>query len=227
MKLIHAVLISGAVIVPAIVYVSLSDNTLTSSIRPSVEHGKPIAHRLALEDSDVNLGESLAALRKEVAGLKADVLALQSAKQTQQLRLDAVSQHAVSNPVKPQLAREQILAKEKERLRVRGEQLETGFRQQTTDPAWSARAKTLVLDALASDKVASKDIIDIECRTSKCRVELANDANGEEVKLSDFPMKISEELPNILVNQTKESDGSTTTVLYLSKDDLISPNSGS
>jgi hypothetical protein len=58
-------------------------------------------------------------------------------------------------------------------------------------------------------------------------VELANDANGEEVKLSDFPMKISEELPNILVNQTKESDGSTTTVLYLSKDDLISPNSGS
>jgi hypothetical protein len=226
-RLIHAFLIGSALMVSAIIYVSPSDKTLSNSIRSSTEHRKPIVHGFALENSDDNLGESLAALRQEVASLKADVLVLQTARQTQQLRLDAVSQHAVSNPVKPLLAREQILAKEKERLRVRGEQLETGFRQQTTDPAWSARAKTLVLDALASDKVASKDIIDIECRTSKCRVELANDANGEEVKLSDFPMKISEELPNILVNQIKESDGSTTTVLYLSKDDLISPNSGS
>jgi hypothetical protein len=56
-----------------------------------------------------------------------------------------------------------------------------------------------------------------------CRVELANDANSEGLKIEEFPMKVGQELPNIMANQVKESDGSTTTVLYLSKDGFALP----
>lgn len=230
MKLVHAIIIGSVLTVPAIVYVSLSDKTLSNSnIKLSAEHERPIVHGLAVKDSDVNLKESLDALRKEVASLRADVSVLQANKQ-EQLKLEVASKevaskNAVPNQVKPKLDREQVLTENKERLRKQGELLETGFRQQTTDPKWSEQAKTLVQEALASDKIAAKDIIDIDCRVSMCRVELAND-NGDEPKLSDFPMKISEEMPNIMANQTQESDGSTTTILYLSKDNLASPNSG-
>ena len=226
MKLNHAIIIGSALIVPAIVYISLSDKNLSDgNIRPSAEHERPIVHGLAVKDSDVNLRESLDSLRKEVASLRADVLVLQANRHEQQLKLEAASLNAVTTQVKPKLAREQVLAQNKERLRKQGELLETGFRQQTTDPRWSEQAKTLVQEALASDKIAAKDIIDIECRVSMCRVELAND-NVDEPKLSDFPMKISEEMPNIMASQAQESDGSTTTILYLSKDNLASPNSG-
>ena len=88
---------------------------------------------------------------------------------------------------------------------------------------WSVKAKSLVQEALASDKAASSDIVDIECRTTMCRVELANDGNKQAPKVAEIPKKIGEELPNVLVNQTNESDGSTTTVLYLSKDEFFCP----
>jgi hypothetical protein len=232
MKLIHVFLVGSAVILPMVTYVSLTSETnheihnakVTSSI-----YERPIPHGVAVKDDtkDGDLKENLTALGKEVARLRADVLALRAGLQAQQSKLARSSKHSVQDQAKDIQTLTKMRAKEEERIQEQGEVLEAGFRGQTTDPNWSAKTKKLIQNALASDKVAVKDIIDVECRSSMCRVELANEGTNQAPKIAEFPMKISEELPNIMVNQTDESDGSSTTILYLSSDDFILPNSGS
>jgi hypothetical protein len=233
MKLFHVFLIGSAVIVPAVTYVALTSETNQAEIHStklSSQIGeKPAVHGLAVKDDtkDGEFRESLTALGKEVSQLRADLTALRAELQTKHLAQVSSAKVSEQDAAKDAQASTEIRVKEEERLQKQGEALEAGFRQQTTDPDWSTKAKGLIQEALASDKVDSKNIIDVECRTSMCRVELANDTNSNAPRIAEFPMKISEELPNILVNQTNESDGSTTTVLYLSKDDFVLPNSGS
>ena len=233
MKLNPVFLVCGTVIILAVAYVSLTSESKLSGIRsakiasPTIE--KPIARGLAVKDGneDSELGENLTDLTElgeEVAHLRAEVAALRLDMQTHQAKSATSAKNLV--PDNPQALAE-MRAKEDEYVQKQGEVLEVGFRQQIIDPEWSANAKNLVQEALISDKVAAKDIIDVECRATMCRVELANDANHQAPRIAEFPMKISEELPNILVNQSNESDGSTTTVLYLSKDDFVLPNTGS
>ena len=233
MKLSHVFLIGSAVIIPAVAYVSL-----TSEVNPDGNHSakisspiveKPIVHGLAVKDDarDGEFRENLTALGKEVSQLRAELTALRAELQAGGTALAHPADVVKQDSAKEMQALTEMRTKEEERIQKQGEALEAGFRQQTTDPDWSIKAKSLIQDALASDKVESKDIVDVECRASMCRVELANDANSKAPRIAEFPMKISEELPNILVNQTNESDGSTTTVLYLSKDDFVLPNSGS
>jgi hypothetical protein len=233
MKLFHVFLIGSAVIVPAVTYVALTSETNQAEIHSaklSLPIGEKLAvHGLAVKDDtkDGEFRESLTALGKEVSQLRADLTALRAELQTKHLAQVSSAKVSEQDAAKDAQALTEIRVKEEERLQKQGEALEAGFRQQTTDPDWSTKAKGLIQEALASDKVDSKNIIDVECRTSMCRVELANDTNSNAPRIAEFPMKISEELPNILVNQTNESDGSTTTVLYLSKDDFVLPNSGS
>ena len=233
MKLFHVFLIGSAVIVPAVTYVALTSEANQAEIHstklssPIVE--KPAVHGLAVKDDtkDGEFRESLTALGKEVSQLRADLTSLRAELQTKHLAQVSSAKVSEQDAAKDAQALSEIRVKEEEHLQKQGEALEAGFRQQTTDPDWSTKAKGLIQEALASDKVDSKNIIDVECRTSMCRVELANDANSNAPRIAEFPMKISEELPNILVNQTNESDGSTTTVLYLSKEDFVLPKSGS
>ena len=232
MKLFHVFLIGSAVIVPAVTYVALTSETNQAEIHstklssPIVE--KPTVHGIAVKDDtkDGEFKDSLTALGKEVSQLRAELTSLRAELQTNHLAQVSSAKVSEQDAAKEAHALTEIRVKEEERLQKQGEALEAGFRQQTTDPDWSTKAKGLIQEALASDKVDSKNIIDVECRTSMCRVELANDSNSNAPRIAEFPMKISEELPNILVNQTNESDGSTTTVLYLSKDDFVLPNSG-
>ncbi len=59
-----------------------------------------------------------------------------------------------------------------------------------------------------------------------CRVEVIND--GEEGKAFEmFSTNVSTEFPNIRADQTEMADGSKVTVMYLSKDDFVSPGKGS
>ena len=233
MKLFHVFLIGSAVIVPAVTYVALTSETNQAEIH-STKLSSPIVekltvHGLAVKDDtkDGEFRESLTALGKEVSQLRADLTSLRAELQTKHLAQVSSAKVSEQDAATDAQALTEIRVKEEERLQKQGEALEAGFRQQTTDPDWSTKAKGLIQQALASDKVDSKNIIDVECRTSMCRVELANDTNSNAPRIAEFPMKISEELPNILVNQTDESDGSTTTILYLSKDDFVLPNSGS
>ncbi|MEQ1484830.1 hypothetical protein [Methyloglobulus sp.] len=232
MKLFHVFLIGSAVIVPAVTYVALTSETNQAEIH-STKLSSPIVekltvHGLAVKDDtkDGEFRESLTALGKEVSQLRADLTSLRAELQTKHLAQVSSAKVSEQDAATDAQALTEIRVKEEERLQKQGEALEAGFRQQTTDPDWSTKAKGLIQQALASDKVDSKNIIDVECRTSMCRVELANDTNSNAPRIAEFPMKISEELPNILVNQTDESDGSTTTILYLSKDDFVLPNSG-
>ncbi|MEQ1739222.1 MAG: hypothetical protein ABL884_04895 [Methyloglobulus sp.] len=232
MKLFHVFLIGSAVIVPAVTYVALTSETNQAEIHSaklsSPIDEKPAVHGIAVKDDtkDGEFRESLTALGKEVSQLRADLTSLRAELQTKHLAQVSSTKVSEQDAATDTQALTEIRVKEEERLQKQGEALEAGFRQQTTDPDWSTKAKGLIQQALASDKVDSKNIIDVECRTSMCRVELANDTNSNAPRIAEFPMKISEELPNILVNQTDESDGSTTTILYLSKDDFVLPNSG-
>jgi hypothetical protein len=231
MKLINVFLIGSAVILPVVAYIALTSEPKPGEVHNdklvSPSNEKPKVHGSALKDeaTEGELRVNLTALGKEVAQLRADLTKLRTELHTKQGQSADPAKVTIQDPVKEAEVLAEMRKKDEEHQQQQGEALEVGFRQQTIDPNWSVNAKSLVQEALASDNIASKDIIGVECRTSMCRVELANGANSQAPRITQLPMKISEELPNILVNQTNESDGSTTTVLYLSKEEVASSDS--
>jgi hypothetical protein len=225
MKLIYLSSIGGVMALSAFIYISLNSDIRQEEARNSVEplliSEKTGVHEVVSKDGGYeDQGENIALLRKEISSLRNEFQSLRADMQAQK------SAHKTTSPL-GQSNDEQHLAqtneKENNNAKKQEEAIEVHFKQQTVDPVWSEKTKSLVQDALVSDHVTSKDIVDVECRNSMCRVELANDANSEGLNIEEFPMKVDEELPNIRASHTKTSDGSIATVLYLSKEGFVFP----
>jgi hypothetical protein len=221
MKLIYVFLISGAIALTAGFYMLLDDKASHDAVRNSRAqlsvYEKPINQGRVTENAvNDDKGKNITALSDEVSQLRADVLALRA-------DLKKSSQKTPTQGLPKDLETiHEMHAKEDDPTKNL-EVLEAGFQQQTTDPVWSEKTKNLVQDGLFKDNLTAEDIIDVDCRNSMCRVELANNKDSDGLRLEELPMKIGAELPNIVANQIKEKDGSTSTVLYLSRDTLILP----
>lgn len=177
---------------------------------------------------DPNLTKQVNDLKKEVEELKRTVVSMHSELQTlASTRQVPANTVASIDPVTEREKADALRNQETERQHEQGEQLELNFREQTTDPDWAAKTKTLLHDALTSDKISTENIIDIDCRATMCRVELSNDNQHEAPKFTTFAMNIGAELPNIMVDQNTERDGSTTTVMYISKEEFALSSSSS
>ncbi|MEQ1557416.1 MAG: hypothetical protein ABL933_00580 [Methyloglobulus sp.] len=235
MKLWHFFLIGSVLALAIGTYLVLGNSTADGVQPTSVASSlfeKHVVHNDPSTDAstDDNLKENLIALRKEVALLKADLADLRANMHAsrQQITGNVTENQAATDPTpNTGLTPEETIAKEDEFFRKQGEALEAGFHQQTIDPAWSAKTKQLLQDALTSAKIPSKSVIGIECRASMCKVELASDENGKAPNTTQLQMKIGTELPNVMVNQFKEIDGSTTNIFYLSREEFNLPDSGS
>jgi hypothetical protein len=178
-----------------------------------------VSHNAARDGSNtVSLMNQVEKLNHEMADLKSSVTALHA----QMKMLATTDPKNITTAIDSTREKEQIDQMRNstaERQHQQGGQMESSFRQQTTDPDWSVKTKALIQDALAREKIAAENILNIECRNTMCRVELTNDDQHKLPKISNFPLLIGQELPSIMVDQISESNGSTTTILYLSKDD--------
>ena len=158
------------------------------------------------------LKKDLLALRVEVAALKEEWRQLKDAKPTYGSPL-------VDSSKKKPMNEEELQAAEEKYFSQQGEALETLFRQQTIALDWSKETEAFVRKGLATDKISADTIIALECRSSICRLELANGQDGEAPDFIQFSQQIAGELPNIINSQTES--GVSSSVFYLSKEELI------
>ena len=234
MKLSHIFLIGSAVAFSVGTYMVQTGDTKDgihiggASPEPSTLFEKSLSHKALGKDTskESEMQANLDALRKEVALLKADVSILKAGLRT------ALLQTGGNTPAKqaaaPLTEAEQI-AKDEESYRKYGEALDNQFRQQAQDALWSAQTKQMLQDAFALSKIPAEAILDIDCRTTMCRVELASNTKGKSKPydmVKELPAAINTEFPEITMQQNQDPDGTSTSVLYLSKEELDLAESG-
>lgn len=170
-----------------------------------------------IEDQDKTvLKAQLAALKVEVADLKAEMqlvkTLMQTSKEPPHNNLKADGQKGVPHHSR---TKEQSIATDN--ARELGVKLDEQFRQQTTDKVWSDQTQAIIKSALLNQKVSEENVISLECRLNTCRIELANDENNNPPDISDLPLIIGENLPQLTVdNRNTYDEQANTTVVYLS-----------
>jgi hypothetical protein len=101
---------------------------------------------------------------------------------------------------------------------------EAEFAGQTVDPEWRKEALAQitavidrVIDTQASGVTTNSALLDMDCRTNLCRIELAH---GDQMAMDRFAEKFSQLLgwqTSSYYNVSRDPDGSLTTVIYLAR----------
>ncbi len=171
------------------------------------------------QDNAILKGE-ISALKQEIADLKAEIQVIktlvQGSNENSQNNLMADGQKRVPHNSR---TKEQTIATDQ--ARELGTKLDEQFRQQTTDKGWSDQTQAVIKRALLNQKVSEENVISLECRLNTCRIELANDENNNSPDISDLPLLIGENLPQLTVdNRNTYDEQANTTVVYLSNQAL-------
>ena len=93
--------------------------------------------------------------------------------------------------------------------------LEANFWQEPADQRWSSAVAGAVQEALASDDTAQTALRSLECRSSTCRLELADETGQLAKVLPVFLMQLAQTLPYATANHVDYSDGSRGLILYM------------
>jgi len=172
-------------------------------------------------------------LREMVGQLKSRVASLEKRLQLRQMnKLPVVSSN---NPVNEgveqtgvasdnELEESSLSEREQEHWEEYLSLVETHLQNENIDSQWSEKAKTEIENTFASDELASAAVTEIECRSTLCRIEVAHD---EPQSLSEFdvllPQKLAHILPQTTMDRVELEDGSTQTIVYLSRDGFDFP----
>lgn len=218
--------------------VALSGSTAATAWRP----GPTDPAGAHANDAGVPEGttQALAALRQEVAYIKATLSALQqqtptaeAAAATTSIRaeIDALWRHVRAQERGPAAAisgesdsgdhprADPLSRAEAERQRLaRLRTVESAFEQEPLDPQWSSQAALTVQQALVGDAADSVNVQAIECRSQTCRVEAtADNAAALTQWIPGLAERLAETLPSITANQIQQPNGAATLILYLSR----------
>ena len=163
--------------------------------------------------------QEMVALKKQVALLRREVSSVQQQVDEQGRTGTVVAPGREEDPTNdPRINPAARAAAE----RARQEQMaviEANFRQEPTDRGWSSEAAGAVQEALASDETVQTALRNLECRSSTCRVEMADDDTGESAKVMPILLQqLAETLPNVTANQVDDSAGGKRTILYMSRE---------
>lgn len=135
-------------------------------------------------------------------------------------RLNDFSYRAVESDFEELELDEVTLVLEAERRAYERIQLiETSLQQEHVDASWSTEASDAIEQTFDSEELAGASLVDLECRSTLCRVEVLHDDSEQltEFQLL-FPNKIGHILPQLTLDHVEEGDSSTSTVIYLARD---------
>lgn len=197
-------------------YLLLSRQGFDSAPEDTVQSGtQPSTAETAYQENAALTGQ-MAALKQELAGIKSEMQAIKAWMQNPKENPgDTLKADAPKRLPHHSRIQEQTLAAQQ--ARELGIKLDEQFRQQTTDKAWSDQTQTIIKSALLAQQISENDVIALECRLNTCRVELANDANNNPPDISNLPLLIGQNLPQLTVdNRNTYDDQANTTVVYLS-----------
>jgi hypothetical protein len=170
---------------------------------------QPRAPRTALAT-----GSDVTALRQEIASIRTELIRLR-----QQRPGDSAPAGVAEE--RPQIdAASRVLAQEEaaQRRQMQLAALDAAFSSQSVNPQWSASTSSLIQNALDSDEVGHIRADRIDCRSESCRVELHGDLTGSLAKsVPILAIQVASALPAITANNVGRPDGSSTVILYLSR----------
>jgi hypothetical protein len=165
------------------------------------------------------LRSDIAALREEVALLRAQVTVFERWRHAQRRTTTGERPGSEADPAQAlrtdPAARAAIDRERQQQLAV----IEAGFRREPADPQWATDTEGAVQVALAHDNIVQNTLLDLECRSQTCRVELADDNTGELAKgIPIFLLQLGSTLPNARMNSGVDGAGGKTMILYLTKE---------
>lgn len=239
------IITGGLAALSASVYV-----TLFSTLEGTTPHSSNMmlpAESVSNDDGG-GFAPSLMALKKDVALLKMDLVALKqtstSSSRLQQeiLKLKkevvALQERVKNSPTKDehhskienvsdssasaQLTEEDMIAAAEEsdyEYRKRMEIMESVFLSENIDPQWSTKTSGLITQHLEKGEQTKTNLEDVDCRATLCRVAVNHqDAAVAEEFQLQFPMQMAEALPQINYLYEQQADGSVSMVMYLARD---------
>jgi hypothetical protein len=161
------------------------------------------------------------ALRREVALLRREVSA-------------ARIRDAEESPPEPDIAvgdeaeRQRLVAEDEAKFRAQAEATEAALRAEQPDPAWSSKARDLIAGAVSNEAMKSTKVMDIDCRSTLCRVKVTNpDPKARMAFEHHFGLSVGMLLPQLQVQTIQHDDGSATSIVYLAREghDFPAPKS--
>jgi len=150
-----------------------------------------------------------------IAALQADVAALHA--ELNQRKNEAVA------AAEPEAPPDEATAQENEaRWREHMLEVEAKYQREARDPAWVRTATAQIEKGLTENEGLKSLVRRIDCRSETCRLEVLNDGKGVfDKQLQPFLNGVSETLPSMQADPVRNADGTTTMILYLSKNALV------
>ena len=94
----------------------------------------------------------------------------------------------------------------------------TIFQSEIEDTTWSLSTTDAINQVMMGNELTDSKVVNIDCRSERCKMKVNHD---DQKALADFSlgflMKIGAELPNITIRNTKNTDGTITSTVYLAR----------
>lgn len=209
MKRSHLVWLSGAVVVlgcTALVIDLLVGSGTPGSDSASRSAGQTGSGAAASDVSATELARmrsQVAVLRAELAGLKGQVSAGQSAVE------------AKPEP-EPPMTEEERRAEDERRHAAYMDEVEAAFGREPVDPAWASSTSSRVWAVIKDADIMRTAARGVECRAQSCRIDVDDDGTGALHKqLPLFAQQFADSMPRMAGRQVRDERGGTRMVLYL------------
>jgi hypothetical protein len=95
------------------------------------------------------------------------------------------------------------------------EQIETSFQGEAQDASWAQSTSDKIYQFLESEMLTGTSIIDLECRSTVCRIEVSHRSFDDQ---ENFDLNFGVDMPHAFskftLSRTEHDDGTTSTVMY-------------
>ncbi|MEE9397883.1 MAG: hypothetical protein V3V31_12810 [Methylococcales bacterium] len=117
------------------------------------------------------------------------------------------------------------ITKSEEKAMQRIALLEENVRSEPVDNNWTPQAEDAIHRALSDAELGGTAIINVDCRSTLCRMEIAHDNSQALLAFQDtFFSQVSGLLPGVLMDHIERENGTTETVVYLARESYALPS---
>jgi hypothetical protein len=162
-------------------------------------------------------------LMAEISSLRQQVAQLAV---TTQAKTEANKPEEKNNNLVETMFDPKMVEKSKKEHQEKMESLEDKFYSEPEDSKWSSSALSAIREALQPNEVMRSAVRKIECHSTMCRLELADDQSKafESESIDAFSQNLTPDLSRVIVHRADEGHGKQTVILYVSRENMLAPN---
>ena len=205
-----------------------SNEQSVSVIDKPVDSSKPSRSEAAIADGNRldQLGNEVKKLRSKIERLERQVQILSEKQPIAEL--DGNDAIEVADAVEEEFSAINELENEDTSFESRISLLDQTVLQEPLDAKWSQMATDKIYAAFDGEPFAGIDLLDVDCRTSICRVQVATtDPKVQTEFQSSLAMQLGEVLPRMTTQQTQADDGTMNTLIFFAREGYRLPETDS